>query len=99
MGSYLVPHARKFPLVSAFQPILGREHGTMCSFLQLFQADIEALLSGPKHVERPAKGKEEIQAMGHSPDSIEGTGNVHISWIGPHQLSGSSEFATIQSRL
>ena len=73
----------------------------MCSFPQLLQADIGALLFGPKKVERLAKGGEEIQAMGHSPDFVEGTGSVHvhISWTGPHQLSGRPGLATIQSRL
>ena len=55
ISGYLVPHAREFPLVSTLQPILGREHGTTCSFPQLLQADIGVLLSGPKKVERLAK--------------------------------------------
>ena len=59
IGSHFVPHAKEF-LVLAFQPILGRGHGVMCSFLQLLQADIGALFSRPKQVERLAKGREAI---------------------------------------
>ena len=99
IGSYFVPHARESPLVSALQPILGRKHGTTCSFVQFLQADIRVSLSGPRHVERLAKGREEIQEMGHLSDSVEETGSIHISWTGPHQLSGSPGLTVIQNRL
>ena len=56
-------------------------------------------MSGSREAEILVKGKEEIQAMGHALRSIwfanpaEKTGNLHVGWTGPHQLSASPGLA------
>ena len=101
IGSRFVPHDREFPLVLAFQSILGREHGKTCSVLLLLQADIGVLSSGLKKAERLTKGKKGIKAMRHSSEASSSqtllrrqgaftwAGLVHISF---QQVQDSQSF-------